>query len=176
MKKLKLEELGRLNIDDYKSSTKIPIVLVADNIRSGLNVGSFFRSADAFAIEKLILCGLSPTPPHKEINKSAIGASRSVDWEYVESTKDAIIQLREDNYFIIGIEQTTMSKPLSSYTLAHPKVAIVMGNEVEGISTDALALLDEAIEISQYGTKHSLNVAVCAGVCLWEFAKQMRTS
>lgn len=174
MKKLKLEELGRLSIEDYKSSIKTPIVLVADNIRSGLNVGSFFRSADAFAIEKIILCGLSPKPPHKEINKSAIGASNTVEWQYIKDTKDAIIQLKKDGYFIIGVEQTTESKPLSEFTLVHPKIAIIMGNEVEGISLEALPLLDVAIEIAQYGTKHSLNVAVCAGVCLWDFTKQLR--
>ncbi len=175
MKKLKLEELNRLDLESYKASKKIPIVLIADSIRSGLNVGAFFRTADAFAIEKIILCGLSPKPPHKEINKSAIGASHSVDWEYIQHIEEAVIQLKNSHYTILGIEQTNQSIPLRNYTNKANKMAIVMGNEVDGISTNILKHLDQAIEIDQYGTKHSLNVAVCAGIVLHHFSSQMRS-
>lgn len=174
MKKLKLEELNRLDVDQYKASSKLPIILIADNIRSGLNVGAFFRSADAFGIEKIILCGLSAQPPHKEINKSAIGATHSVDWEYFEEVKDAVQDLKAKGYTMLGIEQTTESISLDEYSSTLDKLAIVMGNEVDGISESILPLLDQAIEIKQYGTKHSLNVAVCAGIVLHHFASSMR--
>ncbi len=175
MKKLKLEELGRVDVPTFKAQEKAPIVLVADNIRSGLNVGSLFRSADAFNIQKIILCGVSPKPPHKEINKSAIGATFSVDWEYETSIEDCIRKLRSNGYQIIGVEQTNQSIPLADITPNFP-IAIVMGNEVDGISESILGLLDIASEIPQYGTKHSLNVSVCAGIYLYqlsEVAKQL---
>lgn len=174
MRKLKLEELGRLSVDAYKESNKLPIILVADNIRSGLNVGSFFRSADAFGIEKIVLCGLSPKPPHREINKSAIGATASVSWEYEEDIINAVKQLKESGYQIIGIEQTTDSQTLSSYKTDGMPMALIMGNEVEGLTEGILDLLDTVLEIPQFGTKHSLNVAVCAGICLYELSCQFR--
>lgn len=174
MKKLKLEALGRVTPETFKTMKKLPIVLVADDIRSGLNVGAFFRSSDAFGIEKIILCGLSPAPPHKEINKSAIGATLSMDWAYEKDIATALKDLKDKNYTIIGIEQTNESIALSDFTNIPDKLAIVMGNEVDGISDVALDLLDMAIDIPQYGTKHSLNVAVCAGVCLYDISNKMR--
>ncbi len=175
MKKLKLEELQRLDVEGYKASKKIPIVLIADSIRSGLNVGAFFRTADAFAIEKIILCGLSPQPPHKEINKSAIGATHSVDWEYVEDIKKAVLKLQQEQYTILGIEQTNESIPLTEYKEKTEKLVVIMGNEVDGLSPAILPLLSNAIELKQYGTKHSLNVAVCAGIVLHHFATILRS-
>ncbi len=174
MKKLKLEELGRKSVEAFRQMDKLPIILVADNIRSALNVGSFFRSSDAFGIEKIILCGVSPSPPHKEINKSAIGATKSMQWEYVANVEDALVQLKKDNYELIGIEQTNESVEIQEVDSCMPKIALIMGNEVDGISSSALPLLDRAIEIPQFGTKHSLNVAVCAGICLYHFTNILR--
>ena len=173
MKKKKLEELKRLSIEEYQQSNKLDIVVVADNLRSGLNVGSLFRTVDCFQLKKIILCGLTPKPPHKEITKSAIGATHSVAWEYFTSTKDAIVDLKEKGYKIIGIEQTSNSKTFREYQFDEP-MAIVMGNEVEGISDEILHLLDDALELEQYGTKHSFNVSVCAGIVLYEINRQLR--
>lgn len=173
MRKLKLEELGRIGIEDFKSIDKIPIVVVIDNIRSAMNVGSFFRTSDAFKIEKLVLCGITATPPHKEILKTAIGASSSVDWTYGADIAEALKDLKGQNYEIIGIEQTDESQAMSSYHVdTSKKYALVFGNEVKGISDAALPSLDVALEIPQFGTKHSLNVSVCGGIVIWYFAKQ----
>jgi len=171
MRKLKLEELGRIGLGAFKALDKIPIVVVLDNIRSAMNVGSFFRTCDAFKIEKLILCGITATPPHKEILKTAIGASASVDWSHESELNSALSDLVEKNYQIIGIEQTDESMTLSTYDVdITKKYVLVFGNEVKGISDAALSLIDTAIEIPQYGTKHSLNVSVCGGIVLWHFA------
>lgn len=172
VRKLKLEELGRLDVESYQSKEKLHLTVIVDNFRSGLNVGSLFRTADAFMIEKVILCGITSTPPHKEILKTAIGANHSVMWEYVNATKDAIEQLKSKDYQIVGIEQTTASIPLAEYDIqSEQKYAIVFGNEVEGLSEESIELVDTFIEIPQYGTKHSLNVSVCAGIVLYTFAK-----
>jgi 23S rRNA (guanosine2251-2'-O)-methyltransferase len=172
LRKLKLEELGRLSIDDYKVQPKKSIVVVLDSIRSALNVGSIFRTCDAFAIEKIYLCGLTAVPPHKEITKSAIGATESVDWEYVESIQHCIATLKSEKLLVLGIEQTDNSIELQDFDIqSDQKYALVFGNEVEGIDDEILPLLDHAIEIVQYGTKHSLNVSVCAGVVLHWFSK-----
>lgn len=172
MRKLKLEELDRVSIDEYKSAAKIPVVAVLDNIRSAMNVGSVFRTADAFAIEKIIICGISATPPNREITKTAIGATESVVWEYIENVSDAIAQLKNDGYTIAGIEQTDASVLLTDYTFNTEKIAVVFGNEVDGVSDEVINELDVCIEIPQFGTKHSLNVSVCAGIVLWELAKK----
>ena len=170
MRKLKLKELGRKNISDFKESDKMPVVLVMDNIRSAMNVGSFFRTADAFALEKIYICGISATPPHKEINKTAIGATDSVDWEYCKTTRECVEKLKKEGYIISGIEQTDQSILLNKYTPEiDAKHALIFGNEVEGISDDILDLLDNAIEIPQFGTKHSFNVAVSGGIVLWHY-------
>lgn len=172
MRKLKLEELGRLTRSEFAEADKIPVVVVLDNIRSGMNVGSVFRTADAFKIERVILTGITAQPPHKEILKTAIGASLSVDWEYHEQVADAVLSLKKQDYQIIGIEQTTDSVSINDVTIdTDKKHAIVLGNEVDGISDDVLPLLDTAVEIPQYGTKHSLNVSVCGGIVLWHFAR-----
>ncbi|HLO56968.1 MAG TPA: RNA methyltransferase [Saprospiraceae bacterium] len=172
MRKLKLEELDRVSIDEYKSAAKIPVVAVLDNIRSAMNVGSVFRTADAFAIEKIIICGISATPPNREITKTAIGATESVVWEYIENVSDAVAQLKNEGYTIAGIEQTDASVLLTDYTFNTEKIAVVFGNEVDGVSDEVINELDVCIEIPQFGTKHSLNVSVCAGIVLWELAKK----
>lgn len=175
MRKLKLQELNRLSIPEYKDSNKLPIVVVLDNIRSGLNIGSFFRTGDAFRIEKIYLTGITATPPHREITKTAIGATESVDWAYVEDVVECVKQLKEQSFTIYGIEQTDSSVPLTNINKSnssHP-VALVFGNEVNGLTDAILPLIDRSVEIEQFGTKHSLNVSVCAGICLWHFAAQL---
>lgn len=175
MRKLKLEELGRVDVETYKSINKLPVVLILDNIRSAMNVGSLFRSSDAYAIEQIILCGISAQPPHREILKTAIGATESVTWKYVPEVVDASKGLRDDGYHIIGVEQTDKSLALNSFIpKKDQKYAIILGNEVKGISDAVLPYLDQAIEIIQYGTKHSLNVSVCGGVVLHHFSSCLR--
>jgi len=171
MRKLKLEELGRLSVEDYQKVAKVPVVVVLDNIRSAMNVGSVFRTADAFAIEKIVISGISATPPNREITKTAIGATESVLWEYVKDISEALVFLKAGGYTIVGIEQTDHSIKLGSPLPKSEKIAVVFGNEVEGISDIILEQLDYCIEIPQYGTKHSLNVSVCAGIVLWELTK-----
>jgi len=175
MRKLKLTELNRDKVEDYRSKPKISVVIVLDNIRSALNVGSVFRTSDAYLIEKIYLCGITAQPPHKEITKSAIGATESVEWEYLENVKDCILQLSENNYQIVGIEQTDESVELNNFEISSDrKYALVFGNEVNGVSADLLPLLDASVELPQYGTKHSLNISVCAGIVIWEFWKRSR--
>ena len=172
VRKLKLEELGRVDISTYKETKKLPLVVVMDNVRSMHNVGAAFRTADAFLIEKIVLCGITPQPPHREIHKAALGATESVDWEYYEDVAEALQVLKKDQYNIVGIEQTTDSVLLTDYKVDNTqKYAVVLGNEVDGVSNEALPLCDTLIEIPQLGTKHSLNVSVCGGVIMWEFAK-----
>ena len=168
MRKLKLEELGRIGIKEFKQSPKANCVFVLDNVRSALNVGSAFRTADAFRIEALFLTGITACPPHKEIMKTAIGATASVDWTYEESAVRAVQKLKSESYQIIGIEQTNQSVLLHKFQPDHQeKVAYIFGNEVEGISEDVLPLLDKAVEIPQFGTKHSINISVCVGIIGW---------
>jgi 23S rRNA (guanosine2251-2'-O)-methyltransferase len=175
MKKLKLEELGRISVDEFKEASKLPLCLVLDNIRSLHNVGSAFRTADAFRLEKIFLTGITGTPPHREIQKTALGATESVDWVYVESTAEALKNLRAEGYKIIIIEQTTESISLHTFTpQPGTKYCLVFGNEVNGVSEEAIPFGDLAIEIPQNGTKHSLNVSVCMGIVLWEFFRKVR--
>ena len=174
MKKLKLDELGRISVDQFKESEKLPVCIVLDNIRSLHNVGSAFRTADAFRIEKIYLTGITGTPPHRDIQKSALGATESVTWEYVESSARAIQDLKNQNYKIIIIEQTTESKPLNDFTPeADVKYCLVFGNEVNGVSEDVIVQGDIALEIPQIGTKHSLNISVCLGIVCWELFKKL---
>lgn len=172
MRQLQLDELNRATPDAYRRQQKHPIVVVLDGVRSALNVGSVFRSCDAFAVRKLYLCGITATPPHREILKTAIGADATVEWEHTKTTATALTRLKAEGYHIIAVEQTDQSVPLYELTWpsSHP-LALVLGNEVMGVSPEALALCDGAVEVPQYGTKHSLNVAVCAGVVLWEVLK-----
>ncbi|MEJ8597911.1 RNA methyltransferase [Riemerella anatipestifer] len=173
-KKLKLEELGRIDIETFKKTSKTPLVVVLDNIRSMHNVGALFRTADAFLIEKIMLCGITPQPPHREIHKAALGATESVDWVYQKDISEAIKELKTQGYNIIGVEQTTDSISLSDFEInPNQKYALVLGNEVEGLSDEALSLYDSFIEIPQLGTKHSLNVSVCGGIVIWSFFKAL---
>lgn len=174
MKKLSLKELNRVSIDDFKAQAKTPLVLVLDNVRSALNVGSAFRTADAFALRHIHLCGITAQPPHREILKTAIGATESVAWSYHQQTPQALERLKEEGYEIIGVEQTDESIPLQTFKLkpAQP-VALIFGNEVMGVEDKALALADRCIEVPQFGTKHSLNISVCVGVVVWELFRRM---
>jgi 23S rRNA (guanosine2251-2'-O)-methyltransferase len=175
MKKLKLEELGRISVDQFKQSEKLPVAIILDNVRSLHNVGSAFRTADAFRLEKIYLTGITGTPPHREIEKTALGATQSVAWEHFESTAALIKKLKHDGYAILIIEQTTGSIPLNQFQpQPEKKYALVFGNEVNGVSDEAIELGDHALEIPQYGTKHSLNISVCLGIISWEFFKKLQ--
>ena len=172
MQKLKLDELGRTDAESFQNQAKFPIVLVLDNIRSALNVGSAFRTADAFALEKIVLCGIAATPPHREILKTALGSTETVQWIHYQEVTDALQDLKNENYEILAIEQTDKSIMLNEFLVEkNKKYALVFGNEVEGVSDEAMSLCDAAIEIPQFGTKHSLNVSVCVGILSWHFLK-----
>ena len=169
MRKLKLKELNRTNISAFKKQAKTPIVLVMDNIRSGLNVGSAFRTADAFALEKIYLCGITAQPPHREILKTAIGASASMDWQYFDNTLAAIKDLKEKGYRVVAVEQAENSTMLQNFEIKEEeKIALIFGNEVEGVSNEVMNQIEESIEVPQFGTKHSLNISVCIGVVVWD--------
>lgn len=173
-RKLKLEELGRPDLDQFKSAQKNPVVIVLDNIRSFNNVGSIFRTADAFAIEKIILCGITPAPPHRDIHKTALGATESVTWDYEKNTMDAVKKLKEEGYTIASIEQAEHKVWLQDVKLApHSKIALVFGHEVDGVEQEVIDLSDLVIEIPQYGTKHSINISVCAGIVMWEVVRKL---
>ncbi|OFX90147.1 MAG: RNA methyltransferase [Bacteroidetes bacterium GWF2_33_16] len=174
MRKLKNSELNRLNVDEYRNSEKTPIVVILDNIRSLNNIGSVFRTADAFRIEKIYLCGITATPPHRDIQKTALGATESVDWEYFTNGIEAIIELKEKNYTIISIEQVEGSVSLEKFEIAeNQKYAIILGNEVKGVQEELINASDYCIEIPQFGTKHSFNISVSAGIVLWELYKKI---
>lgn len=173
MRQRSLSELNRLSVEEFKQRDKLPVVLLLDNIRSALNVGSIFRSADAFAAEELALCGITAQPPHRDILKTAIGASQAVQWQYFEKSSAAAEYYRSQGYAIVAIEQTTEGQELQDFRFSQP-LCIVLGNEVKGVSPELLTLADTSIEVPQWGTKHSLNVSVCAGVLLWELARQWR--
>ncbi|MFK7807041.1 MAG: RNA methyltransferase [Saprospiraceae bacterium] len=177
MKKKSLKELGRLTPQEFKTTKRNPVVIVLDNIRSALNVGSAFRTADAFAFAELHLCGITATPPHREILKTAIGATAAMPWTYFEQTTDSIKQLKEQGYQVIGVEQTHESVSLLNFEFkSNEKYALVFGNEVEGVSEEVLLLLDNCVEIPQFGTKHSLNISVCVGVLGWEVLKGLKST
>lgn len=175
MKKLKLEELGRITVGEYKEAEKIPVCFVLDNVRSLHNVGSAFRTADSFRIGKIYLTGITGTPPHREIQKTALGATESVAWEYVESSAKAVQDLKNQGFTIIAIEQTTDSQPLQKFVPEkNRKYCLVFGNEVDGVSDEVISHADFALEIPQTGTKHSLNISVCLGIVVWEFFRKMK--
>ena len=174
MKKLVLEDLKRVSVEDYKKQPKNSFVIVLDNIRSMNNVGSAFRTCDAFAAQKLYLTGITATPPHREITKTAIGAQNSVTWEYYEETAHLISELKKEDFIIVAIEQTNQSQPLSTFSPEKDKkYAFILGNEVFGVSDEALELIDLAIEIPQFGTKHSLNISVCCGIISWDYLSKV---
>lgn len=174
MKKLSMEELNRISVQEFKEVEKIPLTVVLDNVRSQNNIGSVFRTSDAFRIERICLCGICSTPPHRDIHKTALGAEDSVDWTYFEDSVACVQSLKEQGYKVYAIEQVDdsikLDKLTQSLTLdANDKVAIVFGNEVEGVMDEVIALCDGSIEIPQFGTKHSLNISCAAAIVLWEF-------
>ncbi len=171
MRKLSMEELNRKSADEYKQAEKLPIVVVLENIRSAYNVGSVFRTADAFLLDRIYICGYTAHPPHKEIKKTALGADESVDWKYFKTTKEAVDELRKENFKIFSVEQAEKSIMLNTLKSDNEKLAIVFGNEVTGVEQATIQLSDGCIEIPQLGIKHSLNVSVAAGIVLWELAR-----
>ncbi|MBD0824584.1 RNA methyltransferase [Aestuariibaculum marinum] len=176
MRKLKNSELDRLSVEDFKQVEKTPIIIVLDNIRSLNNIGSVFRTSDAFLIEKIYLCGITATPPHKDIHKTALGSTDTVDWEYVENTMDLVDRLKDENVKICSIEQAENATMLNDFTPeANTKYALVFGNEVKGVAQKVVSASDTVIEIPQYGTKHSLNISVSCGVVVWDVFSKLNT-
>lgn len=174
MEKLAMSALNRLSVAEFKITDKLPLILILDNIRSGLNAGSVFRTADAFAVEKIILCGITSQPPHREILKTALGSTDSVQWEYIESASEVVRRLTDEGCEVLAVEQTTNSIMLPDFTpVKNKKYAFVLGNEVEGVSKEVLDLCAGALEIPQFGTKHSLNVSVAAGIVVWDFVSKI---
>ena len=169
MRKLSIEELNRMSVEDFKAVAKVPVIVILDNVRSMHNVGSVLRTADAFRVEKVYCCGITPTPPHREIRKTAIGAEESVNWEKRESVVDLVNELKEKDYQVLAIEQVDESISLDEIqTSPDQKYAIVMGHEIHGVSEEVIVLCDMAIEIPQFGTKHSLNISVTTGIVLYK--------
>ena len=174
-RKLLNEELNRISVEEFKSSTKTPIIIVLDNVRSLLNIGSVFRTADAFSVEAIYLCGITGTPPNKEINKTALGSTDSITWKYFKTTLEAIKELKENSYKIYSIEQAEKSIHLNDFIPEqNSKIVLVFGHEVDGVAQQIVDLSDGVIEIPQTGTKHSLNIAVSVGIVVWDvFLKKM---
>jgi tRNA G18 (ribose-2'-O)-methylase SpoU len=168
MRKLSMDELNRKSVDDFKQADKKPVIVVLDNIRSMHNVGSVFRTSDAFLVEAIFLCGYTPQPPHRDINKTALGATETVDWLFFEKTTDAVKALKEKGYKVYAIEQVENSISLQKFPSNNESIAVVFGNEVEGVDDEVLKLVDGSIEIPQLGMKHSLNISVAAGIVLWK--------
>lgn len=175
MRKLKITELNRISTEEFKDTEKIPLVVVLDNIRSLNNIGSVFRTSDAFLVESIYLCGITATPPHADIHKTALGAEDSVDWKYFQDTTEAVKTLKENGYIVSAIEQVENSIMLENIQLDKTKkYAVILGNEVKGVQQEVVNICDNCIEIPQYGTKHSLNVSVTAGIIIWDFFKQLQ--
>ena len=175
MRKLKLEELERVSIPEFQAQAKTPLVLVLDNVRSALNVGSAFRTADAFALEHVYLCGITAQPPHREILKTALGATEAVAWTYFPEVVDAVTILKEQGYQVWAVEQAAERTWLQSFRATEDQpIALVFGNEVDGVSQTVMDRVDGALEIPQFGTKHSLNVSVSLGIAVWEVFRQMK--
>lgn len=174
MRKLKITELNRMTVDEFKQADKLPLVVVLDEVRSLHNIGSVFRTSDAFLVNRIYLCGITATPPHPEMHKTALGAEDTVGWIYKKHTLEAVEELHNEGYTVLAIEQVEGSTMLDNLSLdSDKKYAIVMGNEVKGVQQEVVNACDGCIEIPQYGTKHSLNVSVTTGIVLWEFAKRM---
>lgn len=166
-----MEELNRLSADDFHESVKNPVILILDNIRSMHNVGSVFRTADAFRVDGIFLCGYTPQPPHRDIHKTALGATETVKWQYFTNAAEAVAEAKRRNYAVWAVEQTDASTPLHLFEPLSGGTALVMGNEVEGVSDELLSLCDGSIEIPQWGMKHSLNVSIATGIVLWEITR-----
>ncbi|MDL2222869.1 RNA methyltransferase [Bacteroidales bacterium OttesenSCG-928-M11] len=173
MRKLKVTEMNRITPEEFKKTKKIPLIVVLDNVRSMHNIGSVFRTSDAFLVEAVYLCGITATPPHAEIHKTALGAEDTVFWKYFENTNEAICKLKEEGYQIVTIEQAENSTMLNDLTLSEAKYAVVLGNEVKGVAQEVMDQCDFCVEIPQFGTKHSLNVSVTSGIIIWEFFKRL---
>lgn len=177
MRKLKNPELNRLSAEEYKKTEKLPLVVVLDNIRSCNNIGSFFRTSDALLVQKIYLCGITATPPNAEIHKTALDAEKTVEWEYFAETEEAVRNLQADGFKVFAIEQVENSIKLPDYTpLQNEKLAVVFGNEVKGVQQKVVNICNGSIEIPQFGTKHSFNVSVSAGIVLWDISQKMRTT
>ncbi|WP_457609555.1 RNA methyltransferase [Lutibacter sp.] len=175
MRKLKNSELGRFNVEEFKKTDKIPLIVILDNIRSLNNIGSVFRTSDAFLIEKIYLCGITAQPPHKDIHKTALGATESVTWEYAEDTLQLIERLKGLKIKIVAIEQVEGSTMLQDFNIdSNQKYAVIFGNEVKGVQQEVVSASNYCIEIPQFGTKHSLNIAVSTGIVLWDLFKKMK--
>ena len=176
MRKLETQEIGRLSEEDFKNAKKLPLVVLLDDIRSFHNTGAIFRTCDAFACEKLYLCGITGCPPHREIYKTALGASETVAWEYYENTFDILKILKEQNYKLVALEIAEDSVKIENFKLTNTndKIALIVGNEVNGIAQTVLDMCDICVEIPQFGTKHSLNVSVSAGIALWKISDAIR--
>ena len=173
MRKLKVTEMGRMSVAEFKDSEKQPIVVVLDHVRSLYNVGSVFRSSDAFRIEGVVLCGITAQPPHPEIHKTALGAEESVNWKYFKQTEEAVSWLKERGYTILAVEQCEGSTMLQDFQRqSERKYAVVLGNEVKGVQQQVVDMCDGCLEIPQFGTKHSLNVSVAAGIVLWHLSEK----
>lgn len=176
MKKLTMEEMQRMSADDFKTSAKADLTIVLDNVRSMMNVGSVFRTADAFRLRRIFLCGITATPPHREIQKTALGATESVEWAYHPDSASLVAQLKQEGSVIIAVEQVDSPVMLNNWiAVAGKSLVLVFGNEVTGVSGEVLRMCDFALEIPQFGTKHSLNIAVSAGIVIWEASRQLRT-
>lgn len=174
MHKLRTIEMNRLSVEEFKEARKLPLIVVLDDVRSLYNVGSVFRSCDAFRIEAIYLCGITACPPHPEIHKTALGGEDSVDWQYFPDTQDAVTDLKRKGYFIYSIEQVEGSTKLQDLKVdPQKKYAVIFGNEVKGVRQEVVDSSDGCLEIPQFGTKHSLNVSVTAGIVVWEFARQL---
>lgn len=174
MKKLTILEMGRMNAEEFKQSQKMPLIVVLDDVRSMYNVGSVFRTSDAFRVEAIYLCGITACPPHAEIHKTALGAEDTVEWKHFDNTMDAVESLKTDGYYIFSIEQCEGSTMLQTMQIEPgKKYAVILGNEVKGVKQEVVDASDGCLEIPQFGTKHSLNVSTTAGMVIWEFAKQM---
>ncbi len=175
MKKLSMHDLNRLSHEDFRDSPKVNVTVVLDDVRSMMNTGSVFRTGDAFRVRRICLCGITAKPPHREIEKTALGATTSVDWEYHENCRELLIRLRKEGAQIVAVEQLDDSIPLDAWVIEPDKpLALVFGNEVNGISEATLSVCDYGVEVPQFGTKHSLNIAVTAGIILWETFRQLR--
>ena len=172
MRKLRTIEMNRLTIDEFKHAEKMPLIVVLDDVRSLHNVGSVFRTSDAFRVEAVWLCGITATPPHPEIHKTALGAEDSVDWRYFKTADEAVDELHRQGYFVYSIEQVEGSTKLQHLDVPNSPYAIVLGNEVKGVHQSVVDASDGCLEIPQFGTKHSLNVSVTAGIVIWEFARR----
>jgi len=174
VRKLKLDELNRASVTEFKKQDKLPVTVVLDNVRSMHNIGSIFRTSDGFAVQQIYLCGITALPPHREIEKTALGATNSVDWTHFETPLQAIEQLRSDGYKIIAIEQAEKSMMLNKFKPnSKEKYALIFGNEVNGVSDEVMEKIDTCIEIPQFGTKHSFNIVVSAGIVLWDFFSKL---